>query len=144
MESFADILAGMGQNEGDENTIPCRYCGARVQVAEPEKQFTLRCPSCGNEIRLSQKYRLFRKFIRPDEEEEVCPYCWNTGIVEVQRQIDEQVYTFGYRCICQAGRNHPGTAIPLAVGVDLAPVARRNRAVMERRLMAKAQKAKGA
>jgi len=133
LADLADILAGMGQIQHDENTVPCRYCGARVQVTEPEKQFTLRCPSCGNEIRLSHKYRLARKFIRQDEEGEMCPYCWNTGIVEVQQQIDEQVYTFGYRCICQAGRNHPGTAIPLAVGIDLVPTAKRNRAVLGRK-----------
>jgi len=127
MESLADIIDKMNTAEEDGHTVPCRSCRAQVRVTNPAKQFTVRCPACGNEIRMTEKYRLARKFMRPEEKRTACPYCLDIGVVVVTRQIDEMIYMFGYRCVCNAGREHRATGIPIAAGVDMAAVMRKNR-----------------
>jgi len=127
IKNVADILARMKEKKPADHTVPCRVCDARVMVASSEKQWSVRCPACGNEILLTDKYRLARKFIEPKKDEAPCPYCRDTGIVSVTKQVDEMAHVFGYRCVCRAGREHSATGIPLATGVDMAAVVRQNR-----------------
>jgi DNA-directed RNA polymerase subunit RPC12/RpoP len=130
MEQVDQVLDRAFTGQERENTVPCRYCGATVRVEHPGRQWTLRCPACGQKIILTRGYRECRGFVR-SEKKRVCPYCDDIGIVEIPRQQDEVMYVFAYRCICQAGQARREKGIPSVAGVDLAPVLRRR---MERPL----------
>lgn len=119
------IIERMLQPQEQSNTVPCRYCGANVLIDRPGEQWTLRCPACGQKITLSRGYRESRGFTVLPGNKRVCPYCGDTGIVEIPEQFDMRTYTFAYRCICQIGQARPEKGIPSAAGVDLVPVIKR-------------------
>jgi len=118
----SEIINKINSTEERGNTVTCRKCDSEVLVKNPEKQYIIRCPSCGNEIKLTKGYREMRGFMERSKVHVSCPYCYDSGIVEIEKQIDESIYTFGYRCICPAGRGRPETGIPIATGIDLAPL----------------------
>ena len=123
-ENIDKIIERMLQPQEQSNTVPCRYCGANVLVDRPSEQFTLRCPACGQKITLSRGYRQSRGFIASPSKR-ICPYCDDTGIVEIPEQFDEMTYTFAYRCICSAGQARPEMGIPSVAGMDLAHLLKR-------------------
>jgi DNA-directed RNA polymerase subunit RPC12/RpoP len=113
----------MQPDQEAEKTVPCRYCGAMVLVDRPGEQYTVRCPSCGNKITLTRRYRERRGFV-PSAPKVRCRFCRGTGIVEVPIQVDEFMHEYAFRCICAAGRARPETGIPLATDIDLGPLLR--------------------
>ena len=89
--------------------IKCRKCGAVPQLVG--KQYSIRCVACGTLIAVTppflaslkeQEYRLRNG--RPLRLVPNCRICEDEGYVLLKRQVDDKLYDYGYRCICQAGR----------------------------------------
>jgi len=107
VKSFSEILDEL---QGIDVGIKCRLCGAVPMLVG--KQYSVRCPSCGTNITVSPSYLVFLKekeykarndgksFIKRHK----CNICKDRGFVILNEQMDELVYEFGYRCICQAGQ----------------------------------------
>lgn len=92
-----------------EVSIKCRNCGAVPQLVG--KQFTVRCPACGFNIMVTPSYlarmkklELLAKQGQEYKHPASCRICEDRGYVVLEEQIDENVFTFGYRCLCQAGQ----------------------------------------
>lgn len=129
MERADSVLRKLTDQPDGQAAIRCRRCGALVDF--PSGCWSKSCPACGQRIEASR--RLQMRWGRVRQEEPRCAYCRDTGIVIMTRQLDDQVYEYGYRCICAAGQARPETGIPLAVDVDLMPAVRAERGVRDAR-----------
>ena len=88
-------------------TVTCRACGAEVLVKG--KQYTLRCPACGLNIKLEKAYLTYLKIdaYRSKGGRIKSPYrcqlCRDRGMVFLREQVNNFVYAYAYRCSCPAG-----------------------------------------
>jgi len=94
------------QQVSNKEVVKCAHCGC--EVIFPNGQRSRHCPRCNNLI-----------VVRKEKRDWDCPFCHDSGWVVIEKQINNFPYQFGYRCICDKGRNRPETGVPLAVDVDL-------------------------
>jgi len=114
MESVGEILDNL---KHIEVSIRCRKCGAVPQLVG--KQYSVKCPSCGSLITVTRSYlaRLKQKEYKARYGEAYkvnkCNICDDKGFVILEEQVDEELATFGYRCLCQAGQKKELAGWPL-------------------------------
>ena len=106
MKQVGEIISQLAHIEVG---IKCRKCGAVPQLVG--MQYSIRCVACGTLITVTppflaslkeQEYRLRNG--RPLRLVPRCRICEDEGYVLLKRQVDDRLYDYGYRCICQAGR----------------------------------------
>lgn len=105
MMSISQIISNLAHVEVG---VKCRKCGAILQLVG--KQYTVRCPRCGNIItvtptRLAElKVAEHRNRMGVDLRQAYrCEICKDQGFVILEQQVDDAICEFGYRCLCQAG-----------------------------------------
>jgi len=105
-------------------TVKCARCGREIEF-QPT-QFSRFCPGCGNQITLTKQFRKRRLWqqgqgheVKAEDEGIKCQYCRDTGILVIEKQINNCIYQYAYRCICEAGSERQEQAIPQAWDVDL-------------------------
>lgn len=106
MESIDAILE---QLESVEVAVRCQKCGAVPQLVG--KQFSILCPVCGMEIRVTKSHLalLKEKEYRARNGTDLrlaikCNICRDQGFVLIEEQLNDNVQENGYRCICMAGQ----------------------------------------
>lgn len=119
MRSAAEIINELA---GVEVPVRCRKCGATPALVG--KQYSVRCPACGTEIRVTPdrlawlKLHEHRQKYAGEEPRPACATCGDRGYVVAEEQIDDALCTFAYRCFCRAGADRTDLAgwpvIPLA------------------------------
>lgn len=111
MKSVSQILENL---RDVEVSVKCRNCGAVPRLIG--KQYTLRCPACGFNITVTPNYLagLKRAELRARGEEYKkpvkCRICKDKGYVVLEEQVDDSIFTFAYRCPCQAGQKREDMA----------------------------------
>lgn len=95
-------------------TMTCARC--KNEVTFHDWQWSNKCDNCGNLIILTKRSGT------QQGNKYNCSYCRDTGWIVIEKQINGQVYEYGYRCVCEAGRDRPEIGIPFAVDVDMSLV----------------------
>lgn len=98
-------------------TINCARCKTEVEFTG--KQWSRNCPRCGNLIILTHIFREPEKHEEQQKPLYKCRYCRDTGWLVIEKQVNEQLYEYAYRCFCQTGQNRKETGIPIGFGVDV-------------------------
>ncbi|HOV79538.1 MAG TPA: hypothetical protein PK728_05475 [Bacillota bacterium] len=113
MNSIEEILE---QLKHVEVSVRCRKCGAVPMLVG--KQYTVRCPSCGTAITVTPNYLAMLKMREQQAKESdfkiirryQCNICKDQGYLVMEEQVNDDVYEFGYRCLCQAGHKRDDLA----------------------------------
>lgn len=98
-------------------TINCIKCKTEVEFIG--KQWSKNCPRCGNLIILQHAFRGSEEHGEQQKPLYKCMYCRDTGWLVIEKQENDQLFEYGYRCFCQTGQNRKENGIPIAVGVDV-------------------------
>ena len=118
MQSVSEILE---QLVNVPVTVKCRRCGAVPALVG--KQYSVRCPSCGFSITVTQDHLAMLKLKEHKARNGKalikhynCDICKDKGFLVLEEQVNNQVYEFGYRCFCPAGqkREEAWPVVPVA------------------------------
>lgn len=97
VERLGDVLANR-QMPQFSSVIKCQRCGTVNDVSE--NQGALRCKRCNLFISVAApKRKTFAKYN--------CWACFDTGLIEYEKQVDSILYKSNCRCTCAAGNKWP-------------------------------------